>query len=236
MWRWTLLLVAAWLAGTLSGVAGFGGAVLMLPALAFSLGGRASVPILTIAQLLGNLSRAAFGWREIRWRPVLIFSAGAVPASLLGARAFVEMSPASIQRWVGVVLLVVVALRHTALGTRRVGQRLLFPAGALVGLLSSIAGSAGPLGAAVFLNLGLPPQAYVSSEAATAVLIHLAKSLVYGRYAAMTADDLLRGLGLGAAMVLGSWTGRKIIERIPRKRFDSLVEAALVVAALALLA
>ena len=39
---------------------------------------------------------------------------------------------------------------------------------------------AGPLGAAVFLSLKLPPQAYVASEAVSAVLIHLTKSLAYG--------------------------------------------------------
>ena len=66
-----------------------------------------------------------------------------------------------------------------------------------VGFLSAVAGSAGPLGAAVFLGLHLPAGAYVASEAVTAVLMHLTKSLVYGRYAALSGGDLLRGLRLG---------------------------------------
>jgi uncharacterized membrane protein YfcA len=233
--RWSLLLLCGWLAATISGAAGFGGALLLLPVLAFTVGGKSAVPILTVAQLLGNLSRAGFGWREIRWRPALIFSAGAVPASLVGSRLFVELPPTLILRLIGVFLLVIVALRHTSRRTREVPEWLLAPAGAGVGLLSAIAGSAGPLGAAVFLSLKLPAQAYVATEAVTAVLMHLTKSLTYGRYAALGWEDLVRGLGLGAAMVLGSWTGRKMIDRLSERGFAMLVEAMLIISAVVLL-
>jgi hypothetical protein len=214
---------------------GFGGALLLLPVLAFTAGGRA-VPILTVAQLLGNLSRAGFGRRDIRWRPALLFSAGAVPASLVGARIFVAMPAATILRLIGAVVLLVVAARHTTLGRREVPESLLAPAGAGVGLLSGLAGSAGPLGAAVFLGLRLPPRAYVATEAVTAVLMHLTKSIAYGRYAALTPDDLLAGIALGGALAMGSWTGRKLLERVPEKRFAVIVEGLLIVSGLVLIA
>lgn len=233
--RWALLLFCGWLAATVSGAAGFGGALLLLPVLAFTVGGKAAVPILTVAQLLGNLSRAGFGWRDIRWRPALLFGLGAVPASLLGSRLFVAMPSALVLRGIGVLLLAVVALRHTRLGGREVPERLLAPAGAGVGLVSAVAGSAGPLGAAVFLSLKLEPQAYVASEAVTAVLMHLTKSLAYGRYAALSPGDFLRGLLIGSSLVLGSWTGRKLISRLPERWFSPLVESLLVVSALTLL-
>jgi uncharacterized membrane protein YfcA len=234
VFRWLLLLLCGWLAATVSGAAGFGGALLLLPVLAFTVGGKAAVPILAVAQVLGNLSRAGFGWREIRWQPALIFSAGAVPASLLGARLFVELPSVLVLRLIGVFLLVVVALRHTALGKRQVPGWLLAPAGAGVGFLSAIAGSAGPLGATVFLSFKLPPRAYVASEAVTAVFMHSAKSITYGRYAALTLGDFLQGLALGGSLVLGSWTGRKLIDRLPERGFALLVEALLVVSAASL--
>src|SRR3954470_22846683 len=212
---WAILLLSGWLAATVSGAAGFGGALLLLPVLAFAVGGKAAVPILTVAQFLGNLSRAAFGRGDIRWRPALLFVAGAVPASVLGSRVFVDLPAASILRAVGGFLLLVVGLRHTTLGERKLPRWLLAPAGAVVGLLSAVAGSAGPLGAAVFLGLQLPTRAYVASEAVAATLIHLTKALVYGRYAALTFEDAMRGMALGGAMVLGSWTGRRMIDRLP---------------------
>ena len=232
---WLLLLTCGFVAATVSGAVGFGGALLLLPVLVFVVGDKSAVPILTMAQLLGNVSRAGFGWREIRWRPVLLFSLGAVPASVLGARVFVGLDSAIVLRLVGVFLLVFVALRHTALGARRIHERFLAPAGAGVGLVSAIAGSAGPLGAAVFLGLKFPAQAYVASEAATAVLMHLVKSIIYGRYAAMSVHDMLRGLLLGSSLVAGSWMGRKIIDRLPERRFAMLVESLLIASGMTLL-
>ena len=99
--QWVILLVAGWLAATVSGIAGFGGALLLLPVLSHVAGAKAAVPILTLAQLLGNMSRAGFGWRDIRWRPALIFGAGAVPASLVGARLFVASPAWLVSREIG---------------------------------------------------------------------------------------------------------------------------------------
>lgn len=211
---WVLLLFLGWLAGTVSGSAGFGGALLLLPVLAFTVGSKAAVPILTVARSSAT-SRGLRSAGEISGgvRPS---SSVPVPSrrSVLEARLFVGLPSTFLLRLMGVLLLSVVALRHTPLGKRNVPEGFLAPAGFGVGLLSAIAGSAGPLGAAVFLGLKLPPQAYVASEAIAEALTHLTKSLTYGRYAAMTLDDFRHGLALG-----GSWAGRKLIDRLPERGF-----------------
>lgn len=148
---WLLMMFAGWLAATVSGAAGFGGALLLLPVITYAVGAKAAVPILTVAQLLGNLSRAGFGGKEIQWWPVLLFSLGAVPVSVLGARLFVALPAPLLTRGIGILLLGLVAFRHTHWGKRPVPALLLAPAGAVVGLLSALTGSVGPLGAAVFL-------------------------------------------------------------------------------------
>ncbi len=232
---WIFLLVCGWLAGTLSGVTGFGGALLLMPVLAHAKGGKAAVMILTVAQIIGNASRAGFGWHDIRWRPAFLFSFGAVPGCIFGARYFVKLSSTAITRWIGILLVLIAVLRHTRLGKRKVSDALLPPAGTAVGFLSAIAGSAGPLGATVFLSLNLPPQAYVSSEAVTAVLIHLTKTATYGRYAAMTASDFVQGLALGGSLLAGSWTGRTLIAHMPARGFSALIEMAIVASAVALI-
>jgi uncharacterized protein len=235
MIHWVILLFCGWLAATVSGAAGFGGALLLMPILALTVGGKAAVPILTVAQLLGNVSRAGLGWRGIRWRPVLIFSAGAVPASIVGARLFVELPSAFILRLLGVFLLIIVAMRHMTFGKQKVSESILAPAGAAVGFVSAIAGSAGPLGAVAFLSMHLPPPVYVASEAVTAVLMHLTKTITYGRYAAITFGDFVQGLALGGSLVLGSWTGRKLIDRMSEKSFYVMVEILLAVSAIMLI-
>jgi uncharacterized protein len=235
MTHWPLLLLGGWLAATISGAAGFGGALLLLPALTYTVGPKTAAAALTLAQLLGNLSRAGFGFRDIHWRPALLFSVGALPASVLGARLMVALPSQLVARTIGVFLLLMVVYRHTSWGTRPLPTRLLPPAGAGVGFLSALVGSAGPLGAAVFLSLHLPPGAYVASEAVTATLMHMTKSLVYGRYLALTASEVGLGLALGGTMVLGSFSGRRLVTRLSAVRFTMLVEGLLIIVALSLI-
>jgi len=230
---WAVLLFVSWLAATISGIAGFGGSLIILPVFSFIIGVKKAVPILTIAWMMGNLSRAGFGYKEIQWRPVIYFCIGALPAAILGSRMFVELPSALILKAIGIFLLSIVILRH--LNIKLVlPEKWFIPWGALVGFLSSTLGSAGPIGAVAFLGLNLAPTAYVASEAVTAVLMHFTKTIVYGRYALLTANDLYIGLILGAAMVVGSWTARRFIKKMSGKPFGYFVDIMLAMAAISL--
>jgi len=233
--QWLGLFIGAWAAATISGAAGFGGALLLLPLISSVMGAKAAVPVLTAAQLLGNLSRAGFSYREIRWRPVRYFVAGAVPAAVVGSRLFVSLPKEYITAGIGVLLILFVIARRLKLLVLSVPEKSLAFGGATVGFLSAVAGSAGPLGAALFLGLNLPSVAYVASEAVTAVAMHLTKLVVYGSYSLVGPRDLALGAFLGAAMIAGSWTGKKVIEKLPRDKFRLLVEALMVISAVQLI-
>jgi hypothetical protein len=230
-----LLLLASWLAATLSGAAGFGGALVLLPVLSATIGVKAAVPVLTLAQLAGNASRVWFGRDEIRWRPVACFIAGAIPASLTGGAVFADLPARPILITLGVVLIGVVLLRRFGATRFNFGERGLFVGGILTGLISGVAGSAGPLGAAFFLGLNLPPGAYIASEAVTALGMHVAKTIVYQRFALVGPQELGYGLTMGIGMIAGSWTGKRLIERLPRSAFVTLVEVLLVISAVQLI-
>lgn len=163
MLEYLLLFVTAYFAAAISGAAGFGGALLLLPLLVASVGVSQAVPLLTIAQLMGNLSRTLFGLKQIQWLPVGLFLLGAVPFSILGARAFVDLPGAIATRAIGLAILAFIALTHFHILKFQNSRLLLVSGGGLVGFLSGLVGSAGPLGAAIFLALGLPPVSYVAS-------------------------------------------------------------------------
>ncbi|HEY1233859.1 MAG TPA: sulfite exporter TauE/SafE family protein [Candidatus Binatia bacterium] len=83
-----LLAGAAFVGSLLAAVAGFGGAAILLPLLVAAFGVREAIPILTVAQLLGNLSRAWFNRRELDLPVVGWFALTGVPAALLGGFLF----------------------------------------------------------------------------------------------------------------------------------------------------
>ncbi len=137
-----------------------------------------AVPVLTIAQLIGNLSRAFFGFKEIQWKPVIMFIAGALPMSVLGAISFVKVPKELITRGIGLAIVTFVALKYFNLLKFQPKDRTMLVGGAIVGFISGLVGSAGPIGAALFLSLNLPPVSYIASEAVTAVAMHIAKTVI----------------------------------------------------------
>lgn len=106
--QWLLLGGAALVASTLAAVAGFGGAAVLLPALIAMFGVRDAIPILTVAQLVGNGSRVWFNRRELALPVVGWFSVGAVPLALLGGVLFATARLGALKRAVGAFLLLMV--------------------------------------------------------------------------------------------------------------------------------
>ncbi|MFF5173629.1 sulfite exporter TauE/SafE family protein [Micromonospora sp. NPDC000089] len=227
------LLVASAAAGALallSAVTGFGGGVLLLPVFAALFGLRVAVPVLTLAQLASNGARVWLNRRELDCRLVGRFALGAVPLALAGALLLAHAPLAALKRLLGVFLLGVVAWRRWGPRPGRPGDRTFVAVGAASGLGSALLGSVGPLTAPFFLAYGLTRAAYVGTEAAGAVTLHLAKLTGYAAGGLLSGQVLLLGAALTPATLLGAAAGRRIVARISDRMFVVLVEAGLVVA------
>ncbi|AZG78805.1 sulfite exporter TauE/SafE family protein [Methylocystis rosea] len=228
---WLVLIPIALVAGTVGGTVGFGSAVILIPICVYYFGASPTVPILTVAALLGNLSRAAFSWRETDWLACGVYVAGALPSAILGALIFIEIDAALIHRLLGLfILLMIPASRLMARFAMKVMLWQLFPIGVAMGLLSGVVGTVGPINAPFFLGYGLVKGAYLATEALGAAAVHLTKSLVYGRFAAIDPVSLANGLTIGMALIGGSYLGKQIVNRIDATRFRNLLELMLAVA------
>ena len=233
MLHWILLLIAALLASTLAAVTGFGGAAVLLPVLVLAFGVRSAVPILTVAQLIGNASRVWFNRREVSYRVVGWFALGGVPAALVGGLLFAEVPGTLLTRLLGAFLLFVVGYRRWRKGNvHRIPLRAFAVLGAGSSFLSALMGSVGPLMAPFFLAYGLVKGAYIGTEALATVVMHVTKLLAYGTADILTLHAVLMGLLLGPMMILGSFVGKKIVDRVPERAFKLIIEATLVVAGL----
>ncbi|MCC6178972.1 MAG: TSUP family transporter [Chloroflexi bacterium] len=84
-----VLTLTAVAASVVAAVARFGGAVVLLPVLVWVFGARDAVPILTVAQVVGNLSRVYFNRRELASPAARWLAVGSFPSSVIGALLFV---------------------------------------------------------------------------------------------------------------------------------------------------
>ena len=228
-----LLGVVAFVAATLAAVTGFGGAAVLLPVLAAVFGVREAIPILTVAQLIGNGSRVWFNRREVDWRVVGWFALGAVPFAFAGGFLFARAPLSALTRLLGVFLILVVVWRRMHPGPPRRPPLKSFAAlGAGSAFLSALLGSVGPIMAPFFLAFGLVRGAYIGTEAMSTVVMHVVKLVAYGQGSLLSDRAVLAGLALGPIMVLGSWTGKRIVDRLPERVFVLLIELTLVAAGL----
>ena len=231
-----LLASGAFVASALAAVTGFGGAAVLLPILVLIFGVRDAIPILTVAQLIGNGSRVWFNRSELVLPVVGWFALGGVPAALVGGVLFASAPLSFLKRLLGIFLLGTVAYRH--LGKQkslRLPLRGFAVIGAVFSFLSALLGSVGPIMAPFFLAYGLVKGAYIGTEAFATVVMHVTKLVAYGGTAILTLQSVAAGLALGPIMVLGSFIGKKILDRVPERLFVLLIEATLIIAGLGFL-
>jgi len=222
----TLLLLAAALpTAVVGGVVGFGTGLTMLPLVVWAVGVRASVPVLTIALLFGNTSRAWFSRRELDWRVVAAYLAGALPLAVLGSAIYASARIDWLSRLMGFVMLGSVPLRRW-LERGPLRMRLAhFPVlGAATGFLSGLVAATGPVNTPFFMGYGLRRGGYVGTEAACVAVVHLTKTLVYRRYALVGPETVGLGVAIGAVMVVGAYLGRRILDRMSDRAFVTVVE------------
>jgi len=225
---WFGTAVVAFLSSTLSGIAGFGGALIFLPFLVAIYGVRASVPILTVSVLLANASRVWFNRRELHLPLAGWFSAGSIPFAVLGSMLYVALPVFWIKKGIGIFLIASVLLRRLH-GNLHLTRRWVFlPLGAVSGFLSALIGGIGPVSSPFFLAFGLTKEAFVGTEALCATGMHLAKSVAYNRLGVLNPRELWAGLSFGLVMSFGSYAAKKILERMSRETFLLLVEILLV--------
>jgi uncharacterized membrane protein YfcA len=226
----------ALVASTLAAISGFGGAAVLLPILVASFGMREAIPILTIAQLIGNGSRVWFNRRELDWRVVAWFALGGIPLALIGGMLFARAPLPLLTRLLGLFLILIVVWRHVRPKT---SAKLPVWSFAIVGagasFLSALLGSVGPIMAPFFLAYGLVKSAYIGTEALSTVVMHVFKLVAYHHSSILPGHAVLAGLAIGPVMILGSWLGKQIVDRLPEKVFVWIIEATLLIAGIGFL-
>jgi uncharacterized protein len=229
MEQWLFILIAALTASIVAGIAGTGGGIILLPVLVTAFGVRDAVPMYTVAQLIGNLSRVGFNWRLIRFPVVLWFAIGAVPFAILGAWLFVKLPDTGLFKILGGFLISSVIWRHWH-GRSSTGfnVRWFAPIGAVFSLVSAIVGSAGPFLAPFYLTYGLVKGAFIGSEALGTAIMHTTKLTSYQSLGVISPATWTKGIIVGSIMILGSFIGKNILEKFTIQTFMKIIEFVLI--------
>lgn len=234
--EWLLILAIGIAAGVIGGVVGFGASIMLLPVIVWVFGPKEAIPIMAIGALMANASRAAVWWREIDWRLNAVYCAAAVPAAVLGASTLLSLDPAMVEATLGAFLLASIPTRRWLIAR---GFRMTLPGmavvGGVIGFLTGLVASTGPLNTPFFLAYGLTKGAFVATEAVGSAAISLTKTLTFGRFGALSVETIGRGLAVGTALMVGSWISKRIVQSIDARRFQFIIELMMAAAGLSML-
>ena len=233
---WFVILALGLAAGTIGGVVGFGSSVILMPVLVLSFGPKEAVPLMALAALLANLSRAAVWWREIDWKVNAVYCLPAVPAAALGARTLLTLDARYIEAGLGIFFIAMIPVRRWLVARGfKIGLPGMALVGAGIGFLTGLVASTGPLNTPFFLAYGLTKGAYLSTEALGSAAISLTKAGVFHTFGALPVETLMRGLLIGSSLMLGSWLAKRIVLGMDASQFRVLLEAMMAVAGVVIL-
>jgi uncharacterized membrane protein YfcA len=108
-------------------------------------------------------------------------------------------------------------------------------AGACIGFLTGIVASSGPASVPVFIGYGLTKGAFIGTEAAASLVIYTAKTLTFQGSGALPFAVILKGLTVGASLMVGSFIAKPFLLRLTPEAFRHIMDALLVTSGLSLL-
>jgi uncharacterized membrane protein YfcA len=174
-----VLLVAAFVTATVSGVLGMAGGLLLMGVLLLVLPAAVAFVVHGLLQLVSNGWRAFLQRRHLRWGVVGWYAVGATLAALVVAGVGYAPSRALTYLLLGLVpALVWLPKGALTLDASRPAHAVL--AGSSVTALNLVAGVAGPLLDVFFVRTTMGRHSVVATKAGTQVLSHAAKVVVYG--------------------------------------------------------
>jgi uncharacterized membrane protein YfcA len=229
------VLIVGLVAGTISGIVGTGSSIMLMPVLIYQYGPKEAVPIMAVAAVMANFSRILAWWREVDWRACLAYSVTGIPAAALGARTLLALPSHAIDIAIG-LFLIAMPVRHW-LARHQLRTRLwhLAVGGAVIGYLTGIVVSTGPLSVPLFLFYGLTKGAFLATEAASSLGLFLSKSVTFERFGALTPDVALKGLIAGSSLMSGAFIAKRFVLQLDPNVFRLLMDGIMIVAGLSLL-
>ncbi|UYN96006.1 MAG: sulfite exporter TauE/SafE family protein [Enhydrobacter sp.] len=231
-----LVLAVGYAAGIVSGIVGTGATIILLPVLVFVFGPREAVPIMTVVALMSNVAKITSWWRAVDWRATAAYAAGGIPAAALGARTLLVLPERAVDVALGVFFLAMIpGRRWLASHNITLGFAGLALAGAVIGFLTGIVVSTGPLSVPAFAAFGLTKGAFIATEAAGSLALYVSKAATFHTFGALPVDILVKGLISGTSVMAGNYTARLVVERLSVHTFTRLLDGVMLAAGLSLL-
>lgn len=225
-----LIVTTAFFASIIGGLAGYGTGLLLPLVLVPIVGAQAAVPVMALAALFTNTSRAIAFRTQIHWHSVATALPLAIIATIAAATLFTSLNQRGAAIVVGSVLMALVPLRHIL---QKVGYQLNTPGlaagGGLYGFVTGTSTGAGVILVSILMAAGLSGTAVVATDAAISIAIGLAKVFTFTSLGALPLPLLIFGILVGVSTIPGAFVAKKLAGKITATAHNWLLDVAVLV-------
>jgi uncharacterized protein len=191
---------------------------------------------MAIAAVMGNVAKMLVWWREIDWRACLVYSVTGIPAAALGARTLLVLPSQTVDLALGAFFITMIPLGRW-LNAHRFRLELwhLALAGAVIGFLTGVVVSTGPLSVPAFTAYGLTKGGFIATEAASSLAVYVSKVVTFRELGALPFDAITKGVITGSSLMIGAFVAKRMVIRLSPEFYRLLLDALLLCSGVTLL-
>lgn len=215
---WTLSGGLGVAAGLITTVAGMGGGLMLVTALAMIWRPGEALTATALALWVGNLHRVLMYRHAVNWAVARAWILGVLPGAIVGGALAVGLPDVVIRACI-LTLTLLALTRVVGLWSWRPPAWILAPAGVGVGVMCGAAGGAGVLSGPLLLAAGLEGVSYVATNAAGSVAMHMGRIGAYGAGGLLTRQVLVSGAILAVCITAGNLIGALARRRLGQARW-----------------
>ncbi len=220
-----ILGIITFLTSTIAGVVGIGGGMMLIVILPSFLPLNALIPIHGLTQVSSNLSRAIFGYKDVKVEVIPKFLLG----SLLGIGFFMGIlsfiSLEYVPLFIGIYILL--SLWSAKFNDKIKRYENYYLAGFFQTGLSMVVGATGPLTMTLLLKDYKDKDVVVATGAALMSITHILKVFVFMYFGFVFFDYIGIIVVMIIGAVAGSWAGTQLRDKIDGKKFVIILKVLL---------
>lgn len=219
-----LFFLTAFVSEVIGTMAGFGSSTIFLPLALLFFYFKTALALVAFLHIFGNLGRISFFRHGIDWNLVLKFGLPSVLLTLTGALLVNYIPQEILKGLLGLFLTFYAGLSlwKDTLQTKA-STLITISGGAVSGFLAGLIGTGGALRGAFLTAFGLPKEKYIATAATIALAVDFTRIPVYISEGFLKSGSFRYLPVLFVVAFAGSFTGRRIIKRIPQKQFRKFV-------------
>jgi uncharacterized membrane protein YfcA len=217
-------IILALLAEVLGTVGGFGSSVYFVPLASYFMDFQSVLGITALFHLSSNLTKIGFFRKGINRDLLIYMGIPAVVFVILGALLSRYANPKLLGIALGVFLIAfsILFLAHKTLRIKA-NKKNALGGGVISGLMAGLLGTGGAIRGATMAAFKLKKEQFIATSATIDLGIDLSRSVVYFQNGYVHSHDLYLIPILIVVSLVGTYAGKKILDRIPQEKFHKNV-------------